>query len=267
MHPFHLSQAIYFGAIIIFIGVLFMYEKISKRNIPKTKIFVYSLTIVLLMSFVISFYFYIRYDYSLVFPADYFQPHNYLFAIFALIILGSKFSQKDQESPKLTRKDKFLFCCSLVLIILIMVVPTSEKVADNHQYRKAEEVLAEEENNINAAITHDVSSCRENPEYRKTYQAFYCGAEGSRVYYMFAKNTTSETQHVVIHLSLLDQDNEQINSFSSKEMILQPDSTDKVLFDSDVFNQPDWMQHSFYSPKQFAAYQYEIEIISNKENK
>lgn len=267
MHPFHLSQAIYFGAIIIFIGVLFLCEKISKRRIPKTKIFVYSLTIVLLMSFVISLYFYIRYDYSLIFPADYFQPHDYLFAVFALIILGSKISQKDQDISKLTQKGKFLFCSSLVLIILIMVVPTSEKIADNHQYRKAEEVLAEGENNINVAITHDVSSCRENPEYRKTYQAFYCEAEGSRVYYMFAKNTTSETQHVVVHLSLLDQDNEQIDSLSSKEMTLQPDNTYKVLFDRDVFNQSDWMQHSFYSTKQFAAYQYEIEIISNKENK
>src|SRR5699024_5265477 len=207
------------------------------------------------------FYFYIRYDYSLFFPAYYFQSHDYIIAIFALIILGTKFSQQRLDDPKSTKQDKILICSSLVLITLMIVVPTSEKIADHYQYQKAEDILTAAESEVDAVITHDVSSCRENPAYRKTYQTFECELEGGRMYYMFAKNTTSEPKHVVIHLSLLDQDNERINSFTSEEITLQPDETYKVLFDGGVYNQPGWMQHSFYSSKQFAAYKYEVELI------
>ncbi|WP_179134593.1 hypothetical protein [Oceanobacillus timonensis] len=223
-------------------------------------IFIYSLIIVFLMCLVISVYFYIKYDYFLFFPVDYFQSHDYIFAALAFIIFGKIFSQKDL---KLTKKDNILICCCLTLIVLIAVVPTSEKAVDNYQYHKAEKILAEEENHFNAAITYGVSSCRENAEYRKTYQIFECEADASRLYYMFVNNTTSEEQHVVVHLSLLDQNNKQVDSFSSTEMTLQPGRIYKVLFDSDVFNRPDWMQHSFRSSKQFEAYQYEIEWVSN----
>src|SRR5699024_4481913 len=110
MHPFHLSQAIYFGIIIVFITVLFVYDKMSKNDIPKSKIIIYSLTIVLVLIILISVYFYIRYDYSLIFPADYYQPHNYLFVLLALFIFGSIFKQKGLDDSKLTLKDKALLC-------------------------------------------------------------------------------------------------------------------------------------------------------------
>src|SRR5699024_7710689 len=119
--------------------------------------FVYSLTIVFFVSFLVSFYFYLKYDYSLFFPAYYFQSHDYLFVVFALIILGTKFSQQGLNSLNTTKRDKLLISISLVLITLMIAVPTSEKIADHYQYRKAEEILTTDENDIDAVITHDVS--------------------------------------------------------------------------------------------------------------
>src|SRR5699024_2331182 len=189
MHPFHLSQVIYFGIIILVIAALFIFEKLSKRSLPKATIIVYSLTSLLLVSIVVSIYFFMLHDYSLLFPANYFQPHNYLFAVFALLILVNIYSKQGSDISAFNQKNKLLLCCSLIMLVLLMVVPTSEKIADYYHRSQASEMLGMDDEMIDTAITHDVSSCRENPEYRKTYQIFDCEIEGSRVYYMYAKNT------------------------------------------------------------------------------
>src|SRR5699024_10176657 len=115
----------------------------------------------------------------------------------------------------------------------------SEKIADVYHYYQAEKILNGEED-IEVALTNDVSSCRENTEYRKDYQLFECEWEGSRVYYAFAKNTLHEAKQVTVHLELLGQNQEAIYTIASKEMNLQPNEVTKVVFDTGIFDQPTW---------------------------
>src|SRR5699024_1534910 len=261
MHPFFLSQTLYQSFMIVFILSLIFYEKMIKKDkLEKTKISVNFMTAITLLGLIVSVFFFFMHDYSLTFPADYFQMHNYMILIFSFLLFGSIYVKHGFEYRSLNKRNKIILFISLFYItMMLVIIPTSEKIFDWYQYKKANDTFAETfEGDIDAFITNSVSSCRENPPYQKTYLIFDCIMTDSKDYYVFAKNYTSVTEVITVTLDIYDENGKVAKTLESEEIILEPDEVGKLIFDAGIDNLPNWMQYSFQTAENVNKYQVKI---------
>src|SRR5690625_3851200 len=80
------------------------YEKMIKKDkLEKTKISVNFMTAITLLGLIVSVFFFFMHDYSLTFPADYFQMHNYMILIFSFLLFGSIYVKHGFEYRSLNK--------------------------------------------------------------------------------------------------------------------------------------------------------------------
>lgn len=265
MHPFYLGQVVYTVIIVIWLIILITYEKvIAKKRFEKTKIMINVMTLILLLSLFISIVFFLMYDYSLIFPFDYYQPHNYLFLAFAIILFISIYGRKGMDVTTIRQRDKVTLNITLFYMIMLLIfIPTYEKVFDRFQYIKASYSFEETEQGIDVNITNDMTSCREFAPYRKSYQTFECVMGKSRDYFVFAKNNSSKVKEVIIRLELYTSNKELVKTLKSEKLTFHPNEVQKLVFDHEALRQPNWMQYSFQIDETFQTYRIYIEPVES----